>query len=306
MSFIAVAVGGGALVAGAGIGTAAAIGLGASAVKGISDSAKAGKAQAAAAGKMADASAEIAGRQQQLAEDQYKDQKALLDEFRPMLKEQLQKSNQAQDLSTARSNEAWADYTSTWRPVEQRLAQASLDWASPGRAEQEAARAAGDATTQFDRAQQESTRALTMAGASQEKIAALEAAGRLTAAKGVAGAASTARRDTEKAGLAYLDNAARFGRNMTSTGIATAQLAGQQGAQTQAGYGALQAATAAPANATSGLLSAANSAYGTAGNLQLGAGQLRIQSQNMMNGLFGDMLGAGLKAYGMGMFDSRS
>lgn len=304
MSFIAVAVGGGALAAGAGLGTAAAIGLGASAVKGISDSAKAGKAQAKAAGQMADASAEIADRQQTLAEEQYRDQKALLDEFRPMLKEQLAKSNQAQDLSTQRSNEAWADYTTTWRPVEQRLAQASLDWASPGRAEQEAARAAGDATTQFDRAQQESTRALTMAGASQEKIAALEAAGRLTAAKGVAGAASTARRDTEKAGLAYLDNAARFGRNMTSTGIATAQLAGQQGAQTQAGYGALQAATAAPASATSGLLSAANSAYGTAGNLQLGAGQLAMQSQQMTNGLFGDMLGAGLKAYGMGMFGS--
>jgi hypothetical protein len=67
--------------------------------------------------------------------------------------------------------------------------------------------------------------------------------------------------------MAYLDNASRFGRNMPSTGIATAQLAGQQGGQAVGQVGNLQSITAAPAASISPLLGGALNSNVMAGNL---------------------------------------
>jgi hypothetical protein len=209
----------------------------------------------------------ISGRQQDLAEKQYADQRALLDQYMPFFKTQLQQSVDAQNKTTDQSDSQWASYTKYFQPNEIQLAQKSLDWASPARADAEAARAAGDTTSQFDRARAESTAQLSAAGASPEKIAALEAAGRLNEAKAVGGAQSTARRDTESKAMAYLDNSARFGRNMPSTGIATAQLANADGAQAQGTFGNLQSATAAPATAAGSLFGQAVNANSSSGNL---------------------------------------
>lgn len=245
------------------------------------------------------ASLELGNRQQDLAEKQYADQQELFKSFEPMLKEQISKSLVAQDKSTAQSDDAWADYNKTWKPVEQKLAADSLDYATPGRQEAEAARAASDTKGAFDQAAVQSRRSLEMAGASPEKIAALEAAGRLQEAKAVGGAESVARRDVESKGMAYLDNAARFGRSMPSTGIATAGLAGSQGAQAQGGYGGLSAASSAPAQSASSLFGAANSAYGTAGNTAIGSGGLQIAANKQANDTMFDFAGAGLQGYGM-------
>lgn len=250
-------------------------------------------------GKAAEANSEIAGRMQDLAERQYTDQKALLDQYSPLLKDLIGKSVTAQDKATQQSDSAWADYTATWRPVEQKLAADSLAYASPERQAQEAQRAASGVAQTFDQARADTRQALQSAGADATTIASLEAAGRLEEAKAKAGASDNARRDVEKAGLAYVDNAARFGRNMTSTGIATAQLAGQSGGQAQGGYGALSAATATPANSAGGLYSGAVGANSAAGNLYLGQYRAQADAAAQQNGIFGDVLGAGAGLLGM-------
>lgn len=251
------------------------------------------------------ANAGIAGRQQDLAERQYSDQLAIFNEFKPLLQQQIQQSLTAQGKSDARSDQQWDDYLKTWRPAEQRLAQMSLDMADPARYEQEAQRAGADVTTQFDRARSESRRNLQMGGASQDKIATLEAAGRLAEAKVVGGAQSQARRDTENRAMAYLDNSARFGRNMPSTGIATAQLAGQQGGQAVAGVNNLAGAAAQPANSALPFYSAAVGANNATGSLYGAAGQLGMNADiARSNAVLGGLAGAGRLAGSYGWFTS--
>lgn len=252
-----------------------------------------------AIGEAAKANAAIAGRMQDLAEKQYAKQDAIYEEFKPILRDAITKSVAASDLSTQRSNDAWADYNATWKPVEQKLASESLSIGSPGRLDQEAQRAGGMATEQVDQALQENERTLQMAGASPEKIAALQASGRVQGAKTVAGAQYAGRSAQESKAMAYLDNAARFGRNMTSTGLETARLAGAQTAQAQGGVGGVQGAAGAGAAAAGGLLSGAVDANSSAGQLYLGQYNAQAQADQANKGVFGDILGAGAGLLGM-------
>lgn len=247
----------------------------------------------------AKANASIADRQQTLAEQQYADQRALLEQYSPLLKAQLEKANTLQDQSIAQSAAQWEDYQNTWRPVEQQLAARTTALADPGRIEQEASRAAADTTSQYDRARQSTEASLAMAGASPEKIAALTAAGRLNEAKAVGGAQAGARRSTETNQIALLDNAARFGRNMPSTGIQTAALAGSQGQQVQGAYGTLASATGQPAASASPLLANAASANASAGSLFGNAAQQNYTANmNQYNAAMGGLL-AGANLWGM-------
>ena len=252
-----------------------------------------------AIGEAAKSNSAIAGRVQDLAEKTYSDQQALLAEYSPLLKSLIQSNVDAQNKSTELSDAQWKSYTDTWQPIEQELAKQSLSWATPGRAQQEADRAASTTATQVDRATADGARTLQAAGASPEKVAAMQAAAGLSGAKAIAGAASGAYRDTEKAGLAYLDNAARFGRNMTSTGIATAQLSGQQGQAATSGIYGLQSATATPAASSGSLFSSAVGANTAAGHLGLANYNAQLQAQANNNAFTGDLLKAGLGTAGM-------
>jgi hypothetical protein len=215
----------------------------------------------------AEKNAAVAARAQTLAEQQYADQLKLWNEWSPMLKDQLQKSIAAQDLSTQQSKDAWSDYTKTWQPVEQQLAKQSLEFASPGRANQEAATAQAGVAQQYDAARTSNTEDMIRAGLDPSAIASLNANSRLLQAKDTAVVGNNARRTVESQGLAYLDNAARFGRNMTSTGLAAAGLATQQGGAVQSGYGNLVQSQAAPTSQAIGQL-------GTVANINQGVGSL--------------------------------
>ena len=247
----------------------------------------------------AQSNAAIADRQQTLAEKQYADQMALFNEWKPMLTQQLQSSITAQQASTARSDQQWADYLATWQPVEKQLATQSLNYATPGRQEQAASEAASGVAGQYDAARASSREDMIRAGLDPTSIATMEAPGRPNEAQDKAGAANSARRTVESQGLAYLDNAARFGRNMTSTGLAAAGLAGQQGGQVQSGYTSLVNATGAPAAAASPLFQSAVGANNSAGSLYGNAAGLdadgRINNSNYWLGTLG---GIG-KLYGM-------
>jgi hypothetical protein len=221
----------------------------------------------------------IADRQQTLAERQYADQLAIFNEFKPMLMQQIQGSLQDQSLSRQRSNQQWDDYMSTWRPAEQALAERSLNWATPGRMQAAADEASSAVAGQYDAQRSQATEDMIRAGLDPSSIAALTASGRALEAKDRAGAATSARRTVESQGMAYLDNAARFGRNMPSTGLAAAGLAGQQGQQVQSNYSGLVNASAAPATAASPLFSSAVNSGSSAGGLYRNIAGMQADSQ---------------------------
>lgn len=234
------------------------------------------------------ANAGIAERQQTLAEKQYADQLALFNEYKPLLTQQLQNTIAEQAKSTARSDQQWDDYTKTWLPIGQTLAQKSTDWASPGRMQQAAQEAQAGVATQYDTARQQSREQMIAAGLDPSTIATIQASTGALEAKDRAGAANTARRTVEQQGMAYLDNAARFGRNMTSIGLAAAGLAGQQGSQATNNYASLANASAAPAasanplfNSAVGSNSSAGGLYGNAANIN---NQQSLQNYNQMMG----------------------
>lgn len=237
--------------------------------------------------------AAIAERQQGLAEKQYADQMAIFEQFKPMLMEQIALSVAEQKKSIERGDDQWASYTSTWRPLENTLAQRTADLANPARVEQEAQRAASDTAGKFDLARTETRRSLEMAGASPEKIAAMEAAGRLNEAKSVGGVMSTARRQTETQQMGLLDNATRFGRNMPSTGLQVAGLAGSQGQAASGGVGNMQGSLANATQAASPLFNSAIAANNAYGNLFSTSAQAQYRSEmDKYNATIGALVGA--------------
>lgn len=248
------------------------------------------------------ANSAVAGRAQDLADKQYADQMRIYEQYAPLYKQQAEASIAAQTKSTAQSDSAWGDYQATWKPVEQKLAAKSLAYSDPGRVEQEGQRAGSLAQTQVDRAQRETEMSLSQAGASPEKIAALMAAGRVSGAKTIGAAEYQGRSDAEAKGMAYLDNAAKFGRGMPSTGLETARLAGQQGSLAQGAAQNQQSSAAAAATSAAPLLNTAINANNSAGRLFGGAADLTFQGD--MAKYNATMGGVGAGNYMAGKFPS--
>lgn len=255
-------------------------------------------------GKAAEQNSAIAGRMADLAETQYADQKALLDEYAPLLREMLSSTMADQQTTRDRADAQWQSYTDTWKPLEDAYAQKALEFDTPERREAAATAATGEVGTQFDQMRSTAARDMAAAGLDPSTIQALGAASQIEEAKAKAGAANTARSQTEMAGLGLLESGARFGRNMPSTGLAASQLATNQGGAAQGGYQGLVNATGAPGASAGSLFSGAIQGNQSAGNLYTQQFNAQNASMNSQNSLFGDVLGAGLKAYGMGMFGS--
>lgn len=255
-------------------------------------------------GKAAEQNSAIAGRMADLAELQYGDQKKLLDEYGPMLKEMLASTLSDQQTTRDRADAQWQSYNDTWKPLEDAYAKKAAEFDTPERRNAAAEAAASEVGSQFDTMRTSAERDMAAAGLDPSAIQTLGAASRINEATAKAGAANKARTDTEMAGLGLLESGARFGRNMPSTGLAASQLATSQGGAAQSQYQGLTSATNAPGAAAGSLYSGAIQGNQSAGNLYTQQFNAQNSAMNSQNSLFGDVLGAGLKAYGMGMFGS--
>jgi hypothetical protein len=240
----------------------------------------------------------IAAKQLALADEAGANMKAILEKYTPQIDQLLSTNLSAQQDSLKRANATWADYENTWKPAQQQYLQKATDWANPARMEAEAQRAASDTATQYDRAQAESERRLAMSGASPEKIAALQAAGGLTAAKAIGGASSLARRETEKTGMNLLGQAIGQGNTVAQQANTLSSLASQQGSAAQSGLSSAITMNSLPAQLQASLLSGAASTNNAATNSLLQQQQLETNATNARNAIFGDILGAGLGAIG--------
>lgn len=254
-----------------------------------------------AIGDAARANSRIARRYYDLARDQYRDQKELTREFSPLFRDMIEQSIADAATSRERANAQWDSYTENFAPLEAELAERARDFDTPERREQAAREASMSVGDEFAATRDERNMDLFSAGVQpgSGKALALDNASRIEEAKAKAGAGNDARNKVEMQGLSLIDNAARFGRNMPSTGIAAATLAGQQTGQGQGQIGGLQGLVAAPATTSAGLLNGAVGANSAAGNLLLGDFNARNAAYGNQMGFLGDIIGAGAGAAGM-------
>lgn len=237
------------------------------------------------------------GREQlALAREQYADDKVRQAEFDPIFKKILQSSLEQQDLSAEQSAEQWKSYRDTWQPLEAKLAKQASEFDTPQRREAEAAAAAADVGIQYGQQERALERDLARSNTSLSsgKALAMKSGMALAQARDTASAQGNARRQVEQAGIALVDNASRFGRNMTSTGIETARLSLGAGQSAGGAMGQQQSIINSGLAGAQGFYQGAVGANSSAGNLLLGAAQLKQQNNQFNAGFQQELLGAAL------------
>lgn len=216
-------------------------------------------------------------------------------EFDPIFKQIMQSSMRQQELANQQSSEQWKSYKDTWQPLEQKMAKTASEFDTPERRASEADSAAADVGIQYDQQDKALSRDLarTNTTLSSGKALAMKSGMALAQAKDTASAQGNARRQVEQAGIALVDNAAKFGRNMTSTGIETARLslgAGQSAGGTMAQQ---QGVINAGLGGAQSFFNGAVGANSSSGNLLLGAANIEQQTNAANQQMIGSMVGAG-------------
>lgn len=237
------------------------------------------------------------GREQlALAREQYADDKVRQAEFDPIFKKILQSSLEQQDLSAAQSAEQWKSYRDTWMPLEAKLAKQAAEFDTPQRRDAEAAAAAADVGIQYGQQERALDRDLARSNTtlSSGKALAMKSGMALAQARDTASAQGNARRQVEQAGIALVDNASRFGRNMTSTGIETARLSLGAGQSAGGAMGQQQSIINSGLAGAQGFYQGAVGANSSAGNMLLGAAQLQQQNNQFNAGFQQELLGSAL------------
>lgn len=246
--------------------------------------------------------AEIGREQLALAREERAAARERQAEFDPLFKQLVQSSIQQQKTAADQSADQWKSYVETWKPVEGKLAQTATNYDTAERRDSEAAKAAADVGFRANEAEKSLTRDLGRSNLSLSsgKALALAAGNKLDVAKATAGAESQARRQVEQTGISLVDNAARFGRNMPSTGIQTAQLAlsagGQAGSQIGQGQATYSAALAPSQGFYSGAVGSTQSAGSLFGNVASLNQQTELANAAFKQELLGSAIGAGSAA----------
>src|SRR5690242_1012432 len=101
-----------------------------------------------------------------LANRQFDAQQALLQEYSPLFKQQMEFNLAQQGKNSQRSDQAWSDYQTNFRPLEQQMASEVASYNTQGRRDQASSEAMGQVAGTFDTARQGLTESLAAQGAS--------------------------------------------------------------------------------------------------------------------------------------------
>jgi hypothetical protein len=184
--------------------------------------------------------------------------------------------------------DAYSDYTSTYRPLEQSIVADARGYDTPERRAAEASKASADVQTQIDAQRAASMREMQRAGVNPAsgKVMALQGSMDLGAAKAKAGAANTATRQIETIGAARKADAANLGRNIASSQATNASLALQQGNSSVGNAGAVLSAAnngvGGMQQGYAGAMSGLGSAAGTMGSIANQQAQAEASSNQTM------------------------
>lgn len=249
--------------------------------------------------KQAEQNAAISREQLALARDEAAANRARQAEYDPLFKQLIQSSLAAQSTADARSADLWQSYKDTWQPLGKKLADTATNFDTPARREAAAAGAAADVGMQFDAQGKALNRDLARNNITlgSGKALALQAGSAMEAAKASAGATTAARRQVEQDGIALVDNAAKFGANVPSTSLASANQGITAGQAAGSTIGQQQGVYNSGLSGVQGLYSGAAGASSSAGSLLLGAAQQQGATNAANSSALGSAVGTGASLY---------
>ncbi|MCP2517394.1 tail fiber domain-containing protein [Achromobacter mucicolens] len=258
-----------------------------------------------AVGRAQEANAQIGMRAQDLAERNFEWNKELTDQFAPIYQGLMNNALGEATKNAERGDDQWQQYKDIFQPIENKMAEEAMNYDSAEEVARREGLAAATVGRQFDNAQEQTSREMARMGVSPTSSLGNTAMTDQANARALAtaGAVTKERSDTKILGMSLRENAARFGRNQTGTGIAASQAALQAGNSATGVMGA-QTAQGNAAGTGQGLLGTASAAYGTMGNLGLSQMQMQQQANSSSQAGLGSLIGTGVMAGAM-MFSSK-
>ena len=237
-------------------------------------------------GQAAMSNAELAKEGAAVAREQLQWEKDRAAKQDPLIQKVVDQQLAAGDANAARSESQWQIYRDLFAPVEERMVKDANEFDSPERKERMAGEAGADVTRGYQGALEQNQRQMERMGINPNsgRFAAQNNATGIAQAKDTAGAMNKARRDTELQGMAMRQNAAQFGRNMPTTGIAADSAALNAGNSGVGNINAGNAAHNAGLGAAQGWFGGATNSNNSAGNLMLGLNQAGLQSWDARQG----------------------
>lgn len=245
-------------------------------------------------GQAAKQQADIAQQQLDVAKAQLEWEKDRARVQDPLIQKIVDQQIASGDANAARAESQWRVYRDLFAPVEERIVKDANEFDSQERKDQMAAEAGADVARGYLSARESNQRALGRLGVNPNsgRFQALAQEINLGLAKDTAGAMNKARRDTELQGMAMRQGAAKFGRSMPTTGIATDAASLNAGNAATGNLATKAGLRNAGMNAAQNWFDGALGANNSAGNLMLNQyqGQLNAwqqQQQNQAAGLGG-------------------
>ncbi len=250
-----------------------------------------------AIGRASEANAAVAARAQTLAEQNWAWNKELTEKYAPIYEKLINSQIALSDQAAQQSEDQWQQYTDVFQPIENQMAQEAVNYDSPEEVARREGLAAATVGRQFDAAREQTTREMGRMGVSPTSSMGQQALVDQANAEALAksGAITKERNDTKLLGMSLRQDAARFGRNQTGTGLA-ASAAALQGASGAAGTMGQQTAQGNAAGNAQGLMGTAIQGNNSAGNLALNQWQTKVNAQSQADAGLGSLVGTGLMA----------
>jgi len=241
----------------------------------------------------------------QLGRDEFSFQRERANRMDPIYERLMNSAIKESDLNADRAADQWQQYKDVFQPLENRMAEEAANYDSPAEVARREGLAAATVARQFDNADGQLHRNMARMGVSPTSSMGAQSMRDQANARalGTAGAVNKERNDTKLLGMSLRQDAARFGRNQTGTGLA-ASAAALQGGQAASGIMGGQMQTGMMAGQQAGsLMGAGGSQIGSAANTllnQWSTQQQLQQSQNNGGGLgslIGSLGGAAMMAF---------
>lgn len=243
----------------------------------------------------------------QLGRDEFTFQRDRANRMDPIYERLMNTAIEESETNQDRAADQWDQYKSVFQPIENQMADEAVNYDSPEEVARREGLAAATVARQFDVSDQQMGREMARMGVSPTSSLGAQGMTDQANARAMAraGAINKERGDTKLLGMSLRQDAARFGRNQTGTGLAASaaalqggqSAAGIMGAQTQSGLAAGQAA--------GGLMGAGAGQIGSSGSMLLSQQQANnsLQAQQSMNNasglgsLVGTLGGAAMMAF---------
>lgn len=243
----------------------------------------------------------------QLGREQFAYSKEMSNRFAPIYEELMRSAIEESDLNSARATDQWEQYKNVFQPIENQMAEEAMNYDSAEEVARREGLAAATVARQFDASDAQMSREMARMGVSP--TSSLGEQGMIDQANARAmaraGAINKERNDTKLLGMSLRQDAARFGRNQTGTGLAASAAALQGGQAATNVMGAQTQQQIAGAQAAGGLMSQGGGMIGSAANTLLNQWnaqqQMQMNAQNAQGAGLGSLVGslgsAGLMAW---------